>query len=73
MLKNRAEIGEAVGKIAAGRLTVWNARLDLAESANDFAKIDELLAHSPVADGSNCDCNCAMDVPFRDFAQPGRE
>ena len=70
MLENRDEIRAAVAKIAEGRLTVWNARLDLAVRAGAVNKIDGLLAHSPVADGHNCDCNCAMDIPFRDVALP---
>ena len=66
MLEKRQEdIQEAVGKIVEGRLTVWNARLELAMRVGDVQKIDSLLAHSPVADGNGCDWSCGGGALFR--------
>jgi hypothetical protein len=58
MIEKREELRAAVVKGMEARVTVWNARLDLAIKVNDAKLIDQLLAHSPVADGSGCDCGC---------------
>jgi hypothetical protein len=58
MLENRGDIKKAVEQMSAGQLTLWNARLELATRVGDARMIDYLLANSPVADGSGCDCGC---------------
>lgn len=58
MLEAKEEIRKAVEQASAGRVTLWNARLDLATRIGDAKLIDHLLAHSPIADGGGCDCHC---------------
>jgi len=71
MLEKPEEVKEAVARIVEGRLTVWNARMELAMRVGDVQKIDQLLAHSPVADGIGCDCGCGALGSLRDRAQFG--
>ena len=65
MIKDINDIKKAVNDAAAARVTVWNARLELAVQGGDRAKIDEILSLSPVADGSGCNCGCGG------FSTPG--
>jgi hypothetical protein len=58
MLDKPDEIVKAVSTISEARVTIWNARLQLAMRVGDAKLIDKLLSHSPVADGSGCDCGC---------------
>jgi len=58
MLEKVDELRAAVSKVSEGRLTIWNSRLELAMRVGDANKIDQLLKHSPVADGGGCDCQC---------------
>jgi hypothetical protein len=59
MLKNAEEIKKAVANVAEGRMTVWNARLELALALGDAGKIDAILARMPAeAAGSGCGCGC---------------
>jgi len=67
MLEKVEEVRAAVSRGVEGRLTIWNARMDLAIRLGDAAKIDSLLAHSPVADGGGCDCQCG-GMQFRHLA-----
>jgi len=71
MLEKVEEVRGAVAQIVTGKMTVWNARLDLAMRANDVRMIDALLAHSPVADGGGCDCRCGgvMRIPGEEVFQ----
>ncbi len=68
MLEKVEDVKSAVAKVVEGRLTVWNARMDLAIRLGDAAKIDSLLAHSPVADGGGCDCQCG-GLQFRQIRE----
>ncbi len=71
MLEKVEEVRGAVAKIVDGKMTIWNARLDMAVQTSDVRKIDALLAHSPVADGSGCDCNCfGISIPGQEVIQP---
>jgi hypothetical protein len=59
MLKNAEEVKSAVAKVVEGRMTIWNARLELALALGDARKIDAVLARMPgEAAGSGCGCGC---------------
>jgi hypothetical protein len=60
MLKNADEIRAAVQKTVEGRMTIWNARLELALAQGDARKIDAVLARVPgeAAAGQGCGCGC---------------
>jgi len=68
---NKIQIQKANKDIAEGKLTLWNARLDLLLKIGDPTRIEELLAHSPVADGLGCDCGCSPMAGFERIVQPG--
>ncbi len=72
MLEKADDVKAAAARISEGRLTIWNARLDLAVRVGDVQKVDSLLAHSPVADGGGCDCQCFGGAPFRNMGDPER-
>jgi hypothetical protein len=71
VFERHEEVRKAVASVVESKLTIWNARLDLAIQASDVRKIDALLSHSPVADGGGCDCSCGglMPIPLGDIAQ----
>jgi hypothetical protein len=71
MFEKHEEVRKAMANVVEAKLTVWNARMDLALQVGDVKKIDSLLSHSPVADGGGCDCNCGglMPIPSGDIAQ----
>ena len=47
MLKNAEEVKSAAAKVVEGRMTIWNARLELALALGDARKIDAVLARMP--------------------------
>jgi hypothetical protein len=57
MLKNVKEVREAAAKVVEGRLTVWNARLELAMSSGNAARVDAILDQAE-GGGSGCGCGC---------------
>jgi hypothetical protein len=71
MITNPDEIKAAVAKVAEGRLTLWNARLDLAISAGDSRRIDAILARHPAeaAAGGGCGCGCGCGGGSSELAQ----
>jgi hypothetical protein len=60
MLKNADEVKSAVQKVVEARMTIWNARLELALAQGDPRRIDAVLARVPgEADaGQGCGCGC---------------
>jgi hypothetical protein len=59
MLKNAEEIKTAAAGVVQGRMTIWNARLELALTQGDAREVDALLAHMPTETaGSGCGCGC---------------
>ncbi len=73
MLKNADEVRAAVAKVTDGRLTIWNARLELALSVGDARRVDAILSRLPGAaeSGSGCGCGCGCGGGGGSFEQVG--